>query len=95
MKFISIRDFRKNAAKTWDDLAEAREIVITNSGKPFAILTYTTADTVENSLRAIRQAKAKEAVENMQLSSVKNGLDSLTAIDIDEEIKATRVKRKK
>lgn len=39
MKFLTVRDLRNKSAQIWKDLLEKKEMVITNNGKPVAILS--------------------------------------------------------
>jgi antitoxin (DNA-binding transcriptional repressor) of toxin-antitoxin stability system len=73
MKFISVRDFRMSSAKIWKTLTEEQEMVITNNGRPIALLTLLSDKTLENTLSAIRQAKAINAVKLIQQESLKRG----------------------
>jgi antitoxin (DNA-binding transcriptional repressor) of toxin-antitoxin stability system len=94
MKFVSVRDFRTSSAKIWEVLPEEQEMVITNNGKPIALLTPLSDKTLENTLSAIRQAKAINAVKLIQQESLKNGLEKTTIEEIDEEIKRIRKQSK-
>jgi antitoxin (DNA-binding transcriptional repressor) of toxin-antitoxin stability system len=38
MKFITVRDIRSSPAAIWKRLPEEQEMVITNNGKPIALL---------------------------------------------------------
>ena len=58
-----------------------------------AILAAITKSDVEDSLLAFRQARAIEAVASLQRQSVEQGMDNLSAEEIDSEIKAVRSKR--
>jgi antitoxin (DNA-binding transcriptional repressor) of toxin-antitoxin stability system len=93
MRFISVRDLRGRSAEIWRQLADEREMVITSNGKPIAILTAVSEKNLEASLRAIRRARAMEAVESMQRHSVRAGTDQIAPEDIDAEIAAVRKKR--
>jgi antitoxin (DNA-binding transcriptional repressor) of toxin-antitoxin stability system len=94
MKFVSVRDFRTSSAKIWKALPEEQEMVITNNGKPIALLTPLIDKTLENTLSAIRQAKAINAVKLIQQESLKKGLENTTMEEIDEEIKRIRKQSK-
>jgi antitoxin (DNA-binding transcriptional repressor) of toxin-antitoxin stability system len=94
MKFVSTRDFRTSSAKIWEILPEEREMVITNNGKPVALLTPLSDTTLENTLAAIRQAKAINAVKSIQQESLKKGLQKTTMEEIDEEIRRIREESK-
>ncbi|MDR2680837.1 MAG: hypothetical protein LBC47_08530 [Tannerella sp.] len=94
MKFVSTKDFRTSSAKIWEILPEEREMVITNNGKPVALLTPLSDTTLENTLAAIRQAKAINAVKSIQQESLKKGLQKTTMEEIDEEIRRIREESK-
>ena len=95
MKFVSVRDLRASSANIWKTLPQEQEMVITNKGKPVALLTPLSDKTLENTLSAIRQARAIDAVKLIQQQSIKNGLDKITLEEIDEEIKMSRKERKR
>jgi antitoxin (DNA-binding transcriptional repressor) of toxin-antitoxin stability system len=95
MKFISVRDLRGKSAGVWKDLPAEREMVVTSNGRPIAILSAVNESSLEESLSAIRRARASEAVVALQRRSVERGTDGITAEEIDAEIKAVRAKRKK
>jgi antitoxin (DNA-binding transcriptional repressor) of toxin-antitoxin stability system len=95
MKFVSVRDFRTSSANIWKTLPEEQEMVITNNGKPIALLTPLSDKTLENTLSAIRQARAINAVKLIQQESLKKGMEKTTMEEIDEEIKRIRKQSKK
>jgi antitoxin (DNA-binding transcriptional repressor) of toxin-antitoxin stability system len=95
MKFVTVRDFRTASAAIWKTLPEEQEMVITNNGKPIALLTPLTDRTLEETLSAIRRAKAINAVKMIQQQSVKNGTDKMTLEEINYEIKMSRKERKR
>lgn len=94
MKFITVRDIRTTPAQIWKDLPQEQEIVITNNGKPIALLTPINDSDIEETLAAVRKARAINAVNRMQFSSIKNNLSNLTMNEIDNEIKTVREKNK-
>jgi antitoxin (DNA-binding transcriptional repressor) of toxin-antitoxin stability system len=93
MKFISVRDLRGKSAEVWKELPAEREVVVTSNGRPIAILSAVSESNLEESLSAIRQARAAEAVMSLQRRSVEEGTDSIAMEEIDAEIKAVRKKR--
>jgi antitoxin (DNA-binding transcriptional repressor) of toxin-antitoxin stability system len=93
MKFISVRELRASSARVWAELAGERELVVTNNGRPVAILAAVDGSNLEESLAAFRQARAVEAVARLQRDSLERGGDRLTAKEIDAEIAAVRAKR--
>jgi antitoxin (DNA-binding transcriptional repressor) of toxin-antitoxin stability system len=95
MKFISVRDLRGRSAEVWKKLPREREVVVTSNGRPIAILSAVNESNLEESLSAIRQARAAEAVMSLQRQSVEQGTDGITMEEIDTEIRAVRQKRKR
>ena len=93
MKFVSVRDLRGKSAQIWKELPQEREMVITNNGRPIAILAAISESNLEKSLAAFRQARAVEAVASLQRRSVEQGTDRITMNKINAEIKAVRKKR--
>lgn len=95
MKFITVRDLRGRSGQVWTKLAREREIILTSNGKPIAILSAVSEETLEESLTAVRRARAVAAVEKMQRQSVQAGTDHLSPMDIAAEIKAARKARRR
>ncbi|NOZ21908.1 MAG: type II toxin-antitoxin system Phd/YefM family antitoxin [Planctomycetes bacterium] len=95
MKFLSVRDLRGKSAQVWKDLAEEKEMVVTNNGRPIAILSSVHDSNLEESLSALRRARSIEAVASLQRSSVEKGVDRLSPSEINREIKAARKKRRR
>ena len=46
MRFISVRDFRTSSPEIWKNLLAEREMIVTNNGKPIALLTPLTDKTL-------------------------------------------------
>ena len=95
MKFVAIRELRSKTASIRQDLAQAREIVLTANGRPFAVMTPVSPDTVEEEIQAIRRARTRAAVDALRAAAKTKGVDSLTMEDIDAEIAAARRARRK
>ena len=93
MKFISVRDLRGKSAEVWKGLPQDREVVVTSNGRPIAILSAVNESNLEESLSAIRQARAVEAVMSLQRRSVERGTDGISMDEIDAEIRAARRRR--
>lgn len=93
MDFISVRQLRTESAAVWDALAETKDLVITSNGKPIALLSATSATTLEASLAALRQARAQLAVAAMQQRARETSADRLTLDDINAEIEGSRRER--
>lgn len=90
MKFITVRDLRGRSGQVWSTLAREREVILTSNGKPIAILSAVSEETLEESLAAVRRARAVAAVEKVQRQSVQAGRDTLSSTEIAAEIRAVR-----
>jgi len=93
MRFVSVRDLRGRSAEVWRDLPGEREMVITSNGRPIAILVAVDETDLEESLAAVRRARAVEAVASLQRRSAESGRDEISMDEIDEEIRVVRGKR--
>lgn len=93
MDFVSVRELRTRSAAVWKTLNREKELVVTSNGKPIAVLSSTTASTLEASLAAFRQARAQLAVAAMQQRAQETGADGLSLEDINAEIRAARRQR--
>jgi antitoxin (DNA-binding transcriptional repressor) of toxin-antitoxin stability system len=95
MKFITVRDLRGRPTEVWTKLSRDKELVLTSNGKPIAILSAVSEDTLEGSLVALREARAIAAIEAMQSHSVAVGTDMLSLEEINAEIAETRKARRR
>lgn len=82
MNFYSIRDLRNDSKSMWESLKGNGEAIITNNGKPAALMLDISEDNFEITLQAVRQAKAMIAFNNMRSRAAAKGFMS------DEEIEA-------
>lgn len=95
MKFITVRELRGRSGQVWNTLASERDMILTSNGKPIAILTAVSEETLEASLTAVRRARAVAAVEYLQRQSVRAGTDTLSPTEITAEIRASRKARRR
>jgi antitoxin (DNA-binding transcriptional repressor) of toxin-antitoxin stability system len=92
VKFVSVRDFRTASAGIWKRLPAEREMIVTNNGKPIALLTPLNDETLEDTVSAVRRAKAINAVKKMQEISISLGNDKMTLEEINAIISDSRKK---
>ncbi|MBM3493418.1 MAG: type II toxin-antitoxin system Phd/YefM family antitoxin [Armatimonadetes bacterium] len=90
MKTLTSRELRENTSQVWRDLPEQQQIVVTLNGRPVGVLTPTSAESLDADLRAIRRARAVQAVADMQAQSARNGLSDLGDDEVEAEIAAVR-----
>ncbi len=95
MRFVTARDFKTNSSRIWKTLNSEKTMTVTLNGKPVAILLATSPENYEDSLDILRRIKAEKAVLSMQEHALETGLDKLSPVEIDSEIKATRQEKRK
>jgi prevent-host-death family protein len=93
MLFHTVRDLRTQPAQVWDNLKEQGEIVITNNGKPTALMVPISESDFEDTAKAVRRAKLQVAIRKSQDKSMKSGKSEMTMDEINAEIKAARTER--
>jgi prevent-host-death family protein len=95
VKFVTVRDLRGRPGQVWKKLAEERELVLTSNGKPIAILTSISEDSLEETLAALRRARLAETIRSIQKESKKRLPRGLSLARINAEIAAVRSKRER
>jgi len=88
MQFVTVRDFRSASRDVWDKLNYVGELVVTNNGKPTALLLDIGDDDLEELLMSIRQSKAMRAYNRLRAQAIECG--PLSAGEIEAEINAAR-----
>lgn len=88
MEFYSVRELRTNTKSIWEELSKENDVVITNNGKPYALMVGIPEGRFDETVRAFRQAKAIAAMERMRSNAEKNGF--MSDEEIDEAIKEAR-----
>lgn len=81
MEFYSTRELRTNMKTIWKELSEGNDVVITNNGKPHALMVGIPEGRLEETVRAIRQAKAIAAMDRMRRKAEKDGFMSDKKVD--------------
>ena len=94
MKFLSTRELR-NRPGFVRELAQKEDLVLTVNGKPIAMLLGFEEGELEETVRAVRQARAQRALSRMRREAAKRGLEKTSLSAIDAEIRAIRSKRKR
>ena len=93
MNFYSVRDLRTRSSDIWETLALSGEAIITNNGKPTALLVNLREDNFEEVLDDLQQLKALRMFKGMRKQASKRGL--LSDDEINAEIKAYRAEKAK
>lgn len=88
MNFYTVRDLRTTPKVLWDDLSADGEVVITNNGRPTALLLDISDGSFEETVKAVRQMKAMVAFNSMRSKAAAHGYMSDEEIEV--EIAAAR-----
>ena len=80
MEFHSAKEMKTNTKAIWEKLAEDNDVVITNNGKPCALMIGIPEGRFDETVRIIRQAKTIAAMNRIRNNAKRNGFMS------DEEI---------
>lgn len=88
MNFYTVRDLRTTPKRILDNLSADGEVVITNNGKPTALLFDIADGSLEETLKAVRQAKAVIAFNSMRAKAAARG--HMIDDEIEAEIAASR-----
>lgn len=88
MDFYSIRDLRTDSKNMWEALSSGDEIVITNNGKPSALMIDIPEGRFDEVVQVVRQAKAMIAINSMRRKTAKTGF--MSDEEIDSIIKEVR-----
>lgn len=94
MNYLAIKDL-KAPKLVRETLAEYGTALITNNGKPMAILVdLLEGESPEALSDAIRLARARLALSDLRSTSRRNGTNTLTADQIEVEVRASRQRRR-
>lgn len=94
MTFVSIRDMRTRPGEVWQQLQKEGDLILTSSGRPFALMISAEGGDVEELLLALRRARAQLAVSRLRQQAAERGLNRLSGDEIDAEIHHARRERR-
>jgi len=92
MNFYTARDLRTIPKDIWNTLSADNEVIITNNGKPTALMLNISESNFDEVIKAVRQAKAMIAFNNMRAKAAKQGY--MSDEEINAEIAAYRAEKK-
>ena len=88
MEFISVREFRASSRSIWNKLSQDEKIVITNNGRPTALLLDLSNEDLEETILALQQVRSMRLFNRMRAEAERRGF--LSEEEIEAEIKAAR-----
>lgn len=94
MEFVTIRDLRLKPGEVWDRLRQQGELILTSNGRPVAIIAGVEENDVEETMAALRRARAQAAVSRLRRAAAERETNKLSAAEIEAEIAQTRRERR-
>lgn len=93
MKTMGIRDLRNRPGAAWKTLDAGEEMVLTSNGRPVALMLPVDSDTLDETMQAVRRARGQVTLRALRKSARAQGLDSLSAKQIDRLVADVRQER--
>jgi len=94
MEFITISDLRLRSSEVWNKLRQQHEMILTSNGRPVAVIVDVREDNVEETVTALRRARAQAAVSRLRQAAAAEGREGMSPADIEAEITQARHERK-
>ncbi len=93
MKYVSVRELRNSPGHLWSALSKD-DLVLTSNGKPMGVLIGVDETRLDDTVEAIRRAKAILAVSRLRKKAAAAGRDKLSMSEINREIREARRRRR-
>jgi antitoxin (DNA-binding transcriptional repressor) of toxin-antitoxin stability system len=94
MKYVATRELR-NRPGAFQDLVDDEEVVLTSSGKPFALVIGVDNESLEETVRLVRRVRAEQALSRLRKRAAERGLNKLTHGEVETEVQAARRARRR
>ncbi len=94
MRFITVRELKQKTTEIWRLVKKGEELVITSNGKPIALLTGVSEDTLEDDLETLRRVSALKSLDRIHRESLKKGTYKISKEEIEGEIKKIRKEKR-
>ena len=94
MQFLTIRELSKSPKETLTRLDSDGKAVLTNNGKPQALLFRIDGNSFEKTLSLLRKLEFMQNITEMRLTSMRNGSSKMNIEEINAEIRAARKEKK-
>ncbi|MBC6907367.1 type II toxin-antitoxin system Phd/YefM family antitoxin [Saccharophagus sp. K07] len=95
METLTIRELRNHPGAAQEELARAGELLLTNNGRPVALMLAVDSTNLEETMEVVRRAKGQLALKKLRRQAANQGLDQLDLEAINQQIDATREERRK
>jgi len=94
-KWIASREFSASPGRALSAVSRAGRVLVTANGKPKAIMIPTSEATFASDLELLDRVDLARAVARIRSASVVNRTDALTMREINAEVSAARLARKR
>ena len=92
MKFVSTRELRNTPGKV-RELLDDDDVVLTANGKPVGILLGVGDGELDATAALVKRVRAQMAVARLRAEAFASGAASMSAKEIDSEVRAARKAR--
>jgi len=89
MKYVGIRELRNRPGRVLSTLSK-EDVVLTANGRPMGVLVGVDETRLDDTVEAIRRAKAILAVSRMRRKAAETGANKLSIAEINREIRQVR-----
>jgi len=93
MEFMTVRELSKSPKDTLAKLSKDGKAVLTNNGKPQALIFKIDGESFERTLSLLQKLEFMQTLSEMRLVSLQNGTANMTQDEINAEIAAVRKER--
>jgi len=90
MEFMTVRELSKSPKDTLTKLSKDGKAVLTNNGKPQALIFKIDGENFERTLSLLQKLEFMQNLSEMRLASLQNGNANMTLDEINAEITASR-----
>ena len=95
MEFMTVRELSKSPKDTLSKLSRDGKAVLTNNGKPQALIFKIDGESFERTLSLLQKLEFMQNLSEMRLTSMRNGNADMSLDEINAEIATARKERKK
>ena len=92
---MTVRELSKSPKDTLTRLSKDGKAVLTNNGKPQALIFKIDGESFEQTLSLLQKLEFMQNLTEMRLTSMRNGNAGMSPDEINAEIAAARKERKK
>jgi antitoxin (DNA-binding transcriptional repressor) of toxin-antitoxin stability system len=93
METLTIRELRNHPGAAQEELVRAGELLLTNNGRPVALMLAVDGANLDEVLEAVRRAKGQIALGKMRRHAASQGFADLGLSEINSLINDTRAAR--